>query len=642
MTLKSFIIHDRWPYWTILLLAIGIYLPSLGYDFTQDDAIVIYENEYVQQGLSGIKKILTTDSFSGFFSGKDNSGLVTGGRYRPLTPALFAVVHQIAGSTPWCFHLLSVLSYGLLCLLIFHTLRTVNTSWTKVRQDFFAFIATAIYAVHPIHTEVVANVKSLDEIFTLLFSLISFLFARRFLRSGSVIDLAFGGVTLFLALMSKETSAPMVVLIPLFAFVLSEKPLRRFKSISGVAVSCMVAFGVYLTFRLMIVGSPDSTLPAEMMNNPFIKVVDGQYLPFTASERYATIIYGLGKYIQLLFFPHPLTHDYYPRHIGVMSFGDAAVWLSLVMHASLLLICAKGMMHRSMTSLMILFFYATLLLTSNVLFPIGTHLSERFLFMPSLAYAVVVGAGLTYLICLTKYTRLVIYAAIGIGLLMIAKTVTRSSVWQDDYTLFTTDVRTSTNSAKVLNAAGGAILHKVSLESIASPRREEMISEAVQHLLQAQQIHPRYKEAFFLLGNAYTYLEQYDEAIPAYEKTLGLDPYHEKASDNLMIALKGAAKYAGSVEKNSSKAARLLSRVLKERPNDFDALALMGTALGSNGQHSEAITYYNRAITVNPDVALTYVNKGLAQLFLGLEDEAQATFEKALQRDPTALDNIRR
>ena len=82
--------------------------------------------------------------------------------------------------------------------------------------------------------------------------------------------------------------------------------------------------------------------------------------------------------------------------------------------------------------------------------------------------------------------------------------------------------------------------------------------------------------------------------------------------------------------------------MIAHQPGNFDALSLMGTAHGSAGQHNEAITYFERAISVNPDIALTYVNLGLAQLNNGLEAKAQENFQKALSLDPRALDKIRR
>jgi len=642
MTIAQFSSNVRLARLLVFVFAVVLYAPSLTYEFTQDDAIVIYENDFVKQGIDGLSEIFSTDSFTGFFSGEQKSDLVSGGRYRPLSIALFAVLYELVGATPWIYHLISVMTYGLLSLLLYQTLISISTSWHRDHQLFFALCCSLIYAAHPIHTEVVANVKGMDEILSFLFSILGFLAALSFMRTRNLLALLGVGSALFLALLSKESAAPMIVLIPLFAFFLSGKLPSKIPSLVSIGGLSMGVFLVYFFMRSSIIGSSLGDTPNELMNNPFIKVVEGSYLSFTSEEKWATIIYGLGKYLQLLVFPHPLSHDYYPRQIGVLDMGQLSVWLSVIMHGTLLAIAAIGIRRRSMISLMILFYFATIFLTSNVLFPIGTHLSERFLFVPSLAVATIASLGLLQLYKSPARVKYASSILIVIMLLMTGKTMTRSSVWKNDFTLFTTDVRTSPESAKVRNAAGGALLEKSSDSSLNSSDREAMIREGIAHLKEALRIHPRYKQAAMLTANGYSYLEEYDNSIKYYNYALELDPAYDLAFTNLLKILTAAAKKAGSVERDFEKAKRYLSQVITHQPDNFDALSLLGTAYGSAGQHNEAIIYYERAISVNPDIALTYVNLGLAQLNKGLEEEANENFQKALSLNPRALDKIRR
>lgn len=626
----------------VFAFAVLLYAPSCMYEFTQDDAIVIYDNDFVKQGWGGLYDIFITDSFTGFFEGEQKSDLVSGGRYRPLSLALFSVLYGIVGSSPWVFHMVSLLTYGLLCLLIYQALISIQISWPRNHQLVFALLCTAIYAAHPIHTEVVANVKGMDEMLSFLFSTIAFLASLRYVRDKSFLALALAGLSLFLALLSKESAAPMVILVPFFAYFLSGDQVSKFSSSVKVGILSMTVFGVYFYIRSTIIGTGLGDTPNELLNNPFIKVVDGSYLAFTSEEKWATILYGLGKYIQLLVFPHPLTHDYYPRHVGVMNFSDLSVWVSGIMNLALLGIAALGIRRRSMISLMIVFYYATIFLTSNVLFPIGTHISERFLFVPSLSVAAIASLGLIQIYKSPFGVRFVTPLSLILLLLMTGKTMTRSSIWQDDFTLFTTDVETSPESAKVRNAAAGTLLERSGADDISADKEDLMIREAISHLEEALRIHPRYKEAAMQTANAHTYLAEYDTAIKYYNYALELDPSYDLAFSNLLQTLTAAAKRAGSQERDFEKAKRYLFQVLTHQPNNFDALSLMGTAHGSAGQHNEAITYYERAISVNPDIALTYVNLGLAQINKGLEKEAQENFQKAVALDPRALDKIRR
>ena len=621
---------------TIFLISFLIYANTLGHEFTQDDAIVIYDNEYVKQGIRGINKIYATDSFRGFF-GDDKSTLVSGGRYRPLTISLFAIVHELVGVQPFAYHLLSILLYSLLCIIIFKILSSLPSSWPTDKQTYFAFAAALIYVVHPIHTEVVANIKGLDETLSLLFSLLSLASASCYSKSGKPGYLLLSGLLFVLALFSKENAIAFIAVIPVVLYFFSKDKSKLKKTVIVTSVLALTFIG-YWMLRTSIVGYDLGDPPTEMLNNPFIKLEDNRYVPFSFEERWASITYGLGKYIQLLFFPHPLTHDYYPRHFGVVDFKDAAVWMSIIMNGTLAVIAIIGLKKRSFISFVIFFFFATIALMSNVVFPIGTHLSERFLFTPSLAFAMAMAYGFTKLYGINSY-RKPLMLLIGLGLFMGAgKTIARNNAWKNDLTLFTTDVEVSKNSAKVRNAAGGALLAACA-ETSDPIEKQTMAQEALVHLMEATRIHPNYKEAHFLSGIAHSYVRDYDRSITSYELALQISPNYQLAFDNLKGVLKQGAKENG-MNGNIQKALEYLQKVLTYTPNDADALSMMGTAYGTSGNHKLAIEYFEKAISIRPNVAMTYVNLGLAQQSYGLEDDAIINFNKAIQIDPKALDKF--
>ena len=78
-----------------------------------------------------------------------------------------------------------------------------------------------------------------------------------------------------------------------------------------------------------------------------------------------------------------------------------------------------------------------------------------------------------------------------------------------------------------------------------------MLNQAIQHLKEALRIHPAYKNAYLLLGNAYNYLQQYENAIEAYKNALALDPDYSEARRNLGITYKDAGKYFGEQKRAS-------------------------------------------------------------------------------------------
>ena len=75
----------------------------------------------------------------------------------------------------------------------------------------------------------------------------------------------------------------------------------------------------------------------------------------------------------LLFVPHPLTHDYYPRAVEVMTWGDWRVILAFLVHVALLVYALRGLLKKDWLSFGILFYLITLSIVSNIVFPVGTQ-----------------------------------------------------------------------------------------------------------------------------------------------------------------------------------------------------------------------------------------------------------------------------
>ena len=156
--------------WIVFVFACLLYSNTITHDYTQDDAIVIYDNMFTQDGVSGISGLLSNDTFYGFFKKDGKANLVAGGRYRPLTPIMFAIEHQIFGNNSTIGHLLNILWYAFLCMMIYKLLVLMLNPIFENKKGFyiFALMAACLFAAHPLHTEVVANIKGRDEIMSML------------------------------------------------------------------------------------------------------------------------------------------------------------------------------------------------------------------------------------------------------------------------------------------------------------------------------------------------------------------------------------------------------------------------------------------------------------------------------------------
>jgi predicted membrane-bound mannosyltransferase len=89
------------------------------------------------------------------------------------------------------------------------------------------FLTATLYLFHPVHSEVVANIKGRDEIMTAIGALGAMYFALRYLPSRKVIWLLLSGISMFLGLMSKENALTFLAVIPLDALLFYQSEIER-------------------------------------------------------------------------------------------------------------------------------------------------------------------------------------------------------------------------------------------------------------------------------------------------------------------------------------------------------------------------------------------------------------------------------
>ncbi|HFA48970.1 MAG TPA: tetratricopeptide repeat protein [Bacteroidetes bacterium] len=651
--------------WIIFAFGVLLYLNTLRHNYAVDDAIVIYDNEFTTKGVAGIPDLLKYDSFRGFFKVEGKASLVSGGRYRPLSSVMYALEVQLfskkkkdkkgqiikdkdgdeifdpyeegkLNAVKFVGHLINVLLYGLTGVVLFWLLLEMlapgkkKLNWNN-KAGFVALAATLVFMAHPVHTEVVANVKGRDEILSLLGSLAALYFSLKSFHEKKPALNILAAILFFLALFSKENAITFLAVIPLAYYFFTKADVG--KTVLNIIPFFLLA-SIFLYIRGSILGwDITGEAPRELMNNPFLKLVGNQYVDFSFSEKMATIFYTLGAYIKLLFVPYPLSHDYYPRAVGMMNFGDWQVVLSILVYVAMGVYALIGLPKKDPVSFGILFYLGTLFLVSNIPFPIGTNMSERFLYMPSVGFALV-AAFLFYKIISKKgFNKNKAKGGLAIIAIFSILTIIRNNAWKDNYTLFLTDIKTVPNSAKLRNAVGGELIAQALKPEYAADKNK-MLNEAVGHLKEAIKIHPGYKGPLLLLGNAYNYLKNFEASVQAYEQALILDPNYEEAKNNLGITCRDAGRYYGEQKGDLNKALFYLTKAYEARPDDYEVLRLLGVAHGLSGQPQKAVEYFTKALKIAPDDAMALYNLGSAYHNAGQAELGNRYIQQALAINP--------
>ncbi len=640
---RTFISSEKGLYGILFCFGFLIYVNTWNHDYALDDSIVIVDNVFTSKGLSGIKDLFTADTFYGFFnqSGKDN--LVQGGRYRPLSLATFALEVELFGMKPGISHWINSLLYALLGLLVF---RVLNRLFKDQRQGvIIAFWSTLLFVVHPLHTEVVANIKGRDEILALGFALLALDSAIKYLDLGKRSELFFGALFVFLGAMSKENALTFLGVIPLAIWLFRTKKLQGI--IYGTLPVCIGVL-VFLVIRFSILGSGISEVSMELMNNPFLKWTGSTYIPMTWSEKAPIILHTMYEYLRLEVLPINLTHDYYPRYIDIKSWTDWTVIASILLHLGLLVVAWIYRKRQPIWTFGIVFYFLTLSIVSNVFVSIGTNMAERFVFMPSLGASVLVVSVIVHILGKKASGDQVHvwsknWYPLMAGVLIFAfLTIQRNPVWADNYTLFTTDIQKSTQSAKLCNSAAGIIIdtHKDGVESV----KFQELNKAKSYAEQAIAIHPTFRNPYLLRGNAAYYLKEFDDAIIWYEQALSFAPEYEDAKNNLFEAYLKGGEYAGQSQQDLPKAILMFQKAMQmpQGAKSYELNRLMGVAYGISGQSDKAVEYFGNCVQLEPENPWAYYNllTGYANMN-GQTDMVQSLEQKILALDSEFFINLR-
>jgi tetratricopeptide (TPR) repeat protein len=613
------------PHLLIFIFAFVLYGNTLTHDYALDDLIVIKENAFAKKGLSGIKEIFSYDSFTGFFGTQKK--LVAGGRYRPLSIASFAVEYAVTGGlNPFFSHLINILLYALTGSIIFTILsKLIKAPPGKSWYLGIPFITSMLFLSHPVHTEVVANIKGRDEIFALLFSLISLLLIISYYEKRKPATLLLANLCFFLGLLSKENAIMFVVIVPLTIFFFTRVPLKKNITVS---ISLFFTATVFVFIRFLVLGYLNSgQLPNELLNNPFLEA--------TQSEKFGTISYTLGLYVKLLFFPHPLTHDYYPYHIPLIPLGNWKSIFSFVIYGCMIIYAIIKFKTKDLITYGILFYLLTLFIVSNLLFPVGTFMNERFIYMPSLGFVLVIACLIAEKLPAVIKSES-IYKKLAAGILVLIfvmfafRTYSRNLAWKDNFTLFTTDVQVSENSIKCNVSAGGDYQKQAGLETDPA-KKDEYYQLSLKHLEKAISIYPKSVNGLILYGNVLSmYKKDHKLAITQYMSVLGFDRYNANAYSN-------AVQVSGLIDNGLETEYKIwvLKSLNSINPDNADVNYNLGKLYGQFKGNLDSSSYFlEHSISLNPVNKAALKDLGIVYSMKGEYPKALAVFSKAEKLDP--------
>jgi tetratricopeptide (TPR) repeat protein len=441
---------NKWTTWMamamVALIAFGVFYNSRNNQFVLDDHGIIKSNKITKNGIGmdNIKTIFTTSHRKGDVSDLEHS------LYRPVAKLIFAAEYQWGDGKPEYFHTWNIF-YMILCSCLLYWLLYLAT-----KKNWVLSLAIAgLFAVHPIHSEAVANIKSLDEVLGaigVLGALISF---HYYTKNNNPLLLALALISYTLGIFSKESTIVAVALAPLYLYYFTDADRKK---IVIASVVMLIGAGIFLAAREHAIGwflhQPQKD-PSALDNVLAMTKLDQTKVGGYQMHLFIpTVIYLMGYYVYTLFIPYPLSCDYSFASVNVEGLDSWKFWLSFILFAAVIYFAIKTIKKKNIVGFGILWFLIASSIISNLFIVIGTSFGERLMFLPSIGWCIAVVGALYALLNyykenaaemsiaagLKKHAMLFLFLGI-VGCAYGWKTMDRNKDWYKDFTLFSRDVQ---------------------------------------------------------------------------------------------------------------------------------------------------------------------------------------------------------
>lgn len=408
-----------WQYFLIIsavgLLTYGFSLPN---GFLGDDTSQIVGNPVIQS-ITNIRLFFEGGTF---YVGNGIAPLY-GAYYRPLMTTAFAIVATLFGENPFYFHLAQLLIAIGSAVILFQIFSFTFKPW-------LALTLSLVFLVHPLNSQSVFALASMQEALMLFFGLLSVWILIRF---NSYRALIFAALSLLLALFAKETAVLFVIVSALYLFWWDRERLPRF------ILYTIPVLLFWLILRVQAVGF----FNANPNNAP---ITDLSFL-----ERLTTIpsvvLFYFGRFIM----PSKLSMAYYWTN---PSFSISEVLIPLIIDLILLGLGVFGatQLYKNAPKILFytyLFYFIWALLGFGLVsqvYALDMTASEPWFYFISVGILGMLGVLVTafgHNLRLRPQTVLIICSVLLLGL--AARTVIRGTNWQNAQKLFSHDIQVSSN-----------------------------------------------------------------------------------------------------------------------------------------------------------------------------------------------------
>ena len=502
-----------------------------------DDLVTTTDNsvhERVEKGISAIPEIFRTRYVHNEKQKYE---------YRPVTTSSFAVEYSFFGDKTLAeratiSHLISVMLYALLVVLIYLLIFKLfpDKGWI------FPFLVSMLFLIHPIHSEVVNNIKCRDELFVIIFGIMGLFSFLKYLdfEQKKKRYLLLGVLMVILSILSKKVGIAFVVLIPLTLYYFRDIKVKKLLILFGLMFA-----GIFVFYFLKKTALSDSVVREKMFfENPL-------YFAESNLERIPMFFYSIMYYLKMMVFPAPLVYYYGYDQIEIVGWSNPFVWVGVLFVFSGVFFAIKRIRKKEMWAFGFLFFMFGVGGGANLLFPAVGIVAERFVFTASfgLIFLAVYYAFMFYEKKKWAKQKLFFYGVGGgIILLSFSQVVDRNGDWKSRFSLYKHDIENLSMSAKAHSLLGTEYV-RVADSILRMPNTTyatylNYVDTAIMEFIACTEIYPGYHNASNNAGALYfTRKKNHYKAKPLFLKAIHSRPDYVEALFNygncLQYDLKG-------------------------------------------------------------------------------------------------------
>ncbi len=551
----------------VLVLATFVaYLPALRGGFVWDDDFHVTENRSLRSA-RGLLRIWTDPS--------------TTPQYYPLTHTTFWIEYRIWGLLPFGYHLTNVLLHAASAVVLWSILRALEARG--------AWLAAALFALHPVHVESVAWITERKNTLSGMLALASALVYLRHVGTPGPSGRPY--VTAFLLFLGALLSKTVTLTLPLsLGLVLWWKRGRLLRG-DVVRLAPMLAVGVLL-------GGVTAWLERHQVG------AAGEEWSLTLAERFLVAGRAVWFYLGKLLWPAPLTFIY-PR--WALDPRSVLAWCFPVAAAAALVLLWRLRGRLGVAPLVAALYFVITLSPALGFFDVYpmrySFVADHFQYLASIGPIALFAAACEGL----PLAALLLVA-------LAALTWSRGHAFRDQDTLW----------RDTLAKNPGAWMAHNNLASLLAS--EGKLDEAIAHFQEAVRLKPDHAKAHDSLGVALVRAGRTREAVEAFVRAVQLSPDDAGMRTNLAEALVLSGRGDEGLEE--------FDRALGLAPADAQVHARLGSALAQLGRNDEARAQLEEALRIAPRDANAQYNLGTLLLRTGRYEEAAAHLEEALRLDP--------